>query len=561
MPLSEALPLAGTFAGGLGLFLLAVTLLTDGLRLAAGDALRGILARSTATRLRGIATGMLLTAIVQSSSAVTVATIGFVNAGLLQLGQALGIVYGANVGTTMTGWLVALVGFGFPLELFALPLIGLGMALRLARPGTRTGAAGEALAGFGLFFVGIDVLRGAFEGLAGDLELFGAGPSTVLGLLAWVAVGFAMTVLTQSSSAAIALTLTAASSGVLQLDVAAAAVVGANVGTTSTAALAVLGATPAARRVALAHLLFNLLTAAVALGLLGPMLWTVERVGDALGLPDAPATALAGFHTAFNVLGVLLMLPLTPWLARFLARRFRTAAEQTAQPRHLDPNVAVSPDLAADAVTLELRRHLALTRDFLGHALPGQWPKGRRLEQDREGLEQLALAVEGFLTRLERSRLPADTAERLRVALRVLNYLEDVLELGNTVGSHQRVLGALRAAPVGEAVRAFEREAQAYVAGADPETPGFDREASAAAYEALRTHWHRLKDQLIEAGVTTDLAMRTVNAGLELLRHELRVCEKLGKAARSLAVPVPPGGPVPEPAVTDPPQTPAAAAG
>ena len=125
----------GAMLGGLGLFLLAIAMITDGLKYAAGDALRDILARSTATPLRGVASGVLVTGLVQSSSAVTVATIGFVNAGLLQMTEALGIVYGANIGTTMTGWLVSAIGFEFKVEAFALPLIGFGMAGRLLGKG------------------------------------------------------------------------------------------------------------------------------------------------------------------------------------------------------------------------------------------------------------------------------------------------------------------------------------------------------------------------------------------------------------------------------------------
>ena len=138
------LTVSATLLGGLGLFLLAVGMITDGLKLAAGDTLRDVLARSTSTPLRGVASGILVTALVQSSSAVTVATIGFVNAGLLTLPQSLGVVYGANIGTTMTGWLVASVGFGVKLETFALPLVGLGMLGRLVRPASRIGSPGSS---------------------------------------------------------------------------------------------------------------------------------------------------------------------------------------------------------------------------------------------------------------------------------------------------------------------------------------------------------------------------------------------------------------------------------
>ncbi|MEJ2088478.1 MAG: Na/Pi symporter, partial [Gammaproteobacteria bacterium] len=273
----------GTFIGGLGLFLLAVTMITDGLRLAAGDTLREALARSTRTRFRGLVSGIALTGLIQSSSAVTVATIGFVNAGLLTLTQSFGVIYGANVGTTVTGWIVALVGFSFKLELFALPMIGIGMLSRILRPGSRVGAVGEAIAGFGLFFIGVDVQRDAFESFSPSVDVASFAPQGGVGIVLYVLLGFVMTLVTQSSSAAIAITLTAATGGLLEINAAAAMVIGANVGTTSTAAFAVVGATSNARRVAAAHVAFNLLTGAVALVLLPVMLWVVRTTGAALG--------------------------------------------------------------------------------------------------------------------------------------------------------------------------------------------------------------------------------------------------------------------------------------
>ncbi|MFP5505085.1 MAG: Na/Pi symporter, partial [Gammaproteobacteria bacterium] len=170
MPI-ETLTVIGTLAGGLGLFLIAVGMITQGLKVAAGRQLRTILQHWTGTRLRSIGSGVVITALAQSSSAVTVATIGFVNAGILQLRQALGVIFGANLGTTLTGWLVAVVGLEFKIEHFALPLIGLGVLLRVSGAGTRRGAFGEALAGFGLFFVGIDILREAFSGLVTSVTL------------------------------------------------------------------------------------------------------------------------------------------------------------------------------------------------------------------------------------------------------------------------------------------------------------------------------------------------------------------------------------------------------
>ncbi|MFW5792222.1 MAG: Na/Pi symporter, partial [Desulfohalobiaceae bacterium] len=151
--------------GGLGLFLLGMWLMTDGLKVAAGQALRRILRSWTDTPMRGLFSGFLITSLVQSSSAVTVATIGFVNAGILSLKRAIGVIYGSNLGTTTTAWLVALVGFHVNIKVMALPMIGLGMVLHIIAPGTRKAALGHALAGFGVFFLGIDVLKGGFAGL------------------------------------------------------------------------------------------------------------------------------------------------------------------------------------------------------------------------------------------------------------------------------------------------------------------------------------------------------------------------------------------------------------
>tara|TARA_Y100001001_G_scaffold2129_1_gene2544 strand:- start:17545 stop:18381 length:837 start_codon:yes stop_codon:yes gene_type:complete len=198
--------------GGLALFLLAMEMMTDGLKSAAGHQLRHLLGHWTKTPLRGLAAGFLITGIVQHSGAVTVATIGFVNAGLLNLAQSLGIIFGSNIGTTMTAWLVSLVGFGFDIEAMALPLLAAGMGVKMISRNPRNRSLGQAFAGFALFFLGLSILKSSLETLAGGLDsdvLVGAG----YGLPAFVLIGFLATVLTQSSSASLAIVLTAAAGG------------------------------------------------------------------------------------------------------------------------------------------------------------------------------------------------------------------------------------------------------------------------------------------------------------------------------------------------------------
>ena len=189
-------------------------MMTEGLKVFAVGGLKQLLGRYTSTPLKGALAGILVTGLAQSSGAVTVATIGFVNAGMLTLRQALGVVYGTNIGATITGWLVSLVGFGFKIETFALPILAAGVALRLGSSGKRSRGLGEALAGFGLFFLGLAILKDAFGGMAQNYGAAITGISNSGGsLFIFLLIGFVATVLTQSSSAAIALVLTAANGG------------------------------------------------------------------------------------------------------------------------------------------------------------------------------------------------------------------------------------------------------------------------------------------------------------------------------------------------------------
>ena len=346
--------------GGLGLFLLGMTLMTDGLKLAGGSSLQNILANWTRTRPRAFLTGFGATALVQSSSAVTVSVIGFVNAGLMEMSQSLWLIFGSNVGTTMTAWIVTLIGLKLNVAVFALPAIGLGTLVHLFARRPRWKALGGAVAGFGLLFLGLQFMQDAFAGVDRQLDLNGLAGGGLLQMIGLVLVGALMTALMQSSSASIAVVLTAVATNVLSLQAGAAAVIGANVGTTVTAVIAVLNATPAARRLAVAHIVFNLVAASVALLLMGVLLAAVFALQEFLQLDPNPAVSLAIFHTLFNLVGVLLMIPLEGRLLRWLASLFVSASEQISRPRYLDSATAKSPDRALKALMLEERRLLEL---------------------------------------------------------------------------------------------------------------------------------------------------------------------------------------------------------
>ena len=486
-----------TLIGGLGVFLLGMAMMTDGLKLAAGPALQRILAQATRTRWHALGSGILVTALVQSSTAVGVAAIGFVNAGLLTLAPAIWVVFGANVGTTMTSWVVALIGLKFKVEALALPLIGVGALLRLTGQQRRSGAIGTALAGFGLLFLGIGLLQQSFGGLSDRFALpQGEG---VLVLLSQLGIGLMMTVVMQSSSAAMTITLTAAQSGLIDAQGAAAVVIGANIGSAVTTALAGIGATSNARRTALAHVVFNLVTGAVALLMLPWLVSLIVLAREGLALPPDPATTLALFHTSFNLLGVLLMWPLAGRLTRWLEGRFRVREEDEALPRFLDKNVLAVPALALDALAQELARAGRLGEDLMRGVIGGA--RAEQLASQARVAEQLGAAIDGFAERLSQSALTADASERLANLLRVHRYQARSARLAldaaplhaPTVDDpgwrahHQDFLTALQSGDLGEIERSYQPlKSTVLVLGAAGRLPLVTMEGELARYSDLR---------------------------------------------------------------------------
>lgn len=424
-------------AGGIGLFLLGMQLMTDGLKLSAGKSLKTILKKSTRTPLRGILSGALITSMVQSSSAITVATIGFVNAGLLSLKQAIRVAYGSNLGTTMTGWLVAIIGFGFHIQTFALPAIGAGMLMTIFSRRERFSAIGKAMTGFGLFFLGIDMMKSGFSGLENLISLEALNEGGIAGLIVFVAVGFVMTLIMQSSSAAIAITLTAAASGVIALNAAACMVIGANVGTTSTAVLAAIGATSNAKRMAAGHVLFNVVTGVAALLILPLILMAIQWFQQSAGLSGGPATMLALFHTLFNLLGIALLWPFTNRLVKFLKSRFRAAEEDAARPRYLDSTLIGTPSLAHEAMVKELDRIQGISIGMAEDAINTEASLSPRLASERIVMDKLVDALADFTTELRRSDLPQDIAELLPQAMASARYFCDVGDLALAIDQAQ----------------------------------------------------------------------------------------------------------------------------
>jgi len=350
-----------SIVGGVGLFLLGMAVMTDGLKALAGTALKTVMEKAAATPLLGTFWGAVITLIVQSSSATTMTTIGLVSAGLLTFPQGLSLVFGANIGTTGTGWLVAAFGVRISLTAAALPIVFVGALLKVVGRG-RLAAAGSAIAGFALILVGLSTLQQGMGGLAESLHpsdlptiTNAAGAITLAGManvLLLVAVGALMTTVMQSSTAAIAVTLSALYAGAVGLDQALALVIGQNIGTATSSAVAAIGASSTAKRLAVAYIVFKLVAAVIAIVVFPfatPLIVRASQTIDSTGL-------LAAYHTAYNVIGVAVLLPLMGPFTRLIER----FVPERGSPftKYLDPASLRSPMVAVEAVRRTVERVL-----------------------------------------------------------------------------------------------------------------------------------------------------------------------------------------------------------
>jgi phosphate:Na+ symporter len=392
-----------------------------------------------------------------------------------------------------------------------------------------------ALAGFGLFFIGIDVLKEAFEGLATAIDLQRITVDGLAGVLLFLALGFLMTVLTQSSSAAIAITLTAATGGIIGLYAAAAMVIGANVGTTSTAAIAVIGATPNAKRVAASHVIFNMATGMVALVILPLLFLVVNTTGKLLGLEDNPAVTLALFHTTFNVLGVLLMMPVAERLTRFMERRFVTLEEIEGRPRYLDKTIAMSPMLALNALALELARIASITRRMALAVLSAESSTGKNIAADYAVAENLANAVAEFITRLDKSSLTGDVAEQMSKVLRTEQHLLASAEQALEIARSQVQLSSLEEAELAEQLARYRSSVVRLMELANPEARDFSFVDCETQLAQVQIAYDEVKAALLHAGAELRTSIPGVIATVEQNSRIRRMARQMVKAMSHLS--------------------------
>ncbi len=539
--------------GGVGLFLLGMAVMTEGLKALAGSALRTVLGKAAATPLRGSFWGALVTLLVQSSSATTMTTISLVSAGLLTFPQGLGLVFGANVGTTGTGWLVALIGLRVSLTAAALPMIFVGALIKLLASG-RISGAGAALAGFGLVLFGLTTLQQGMGGLAerlhpADLPAVLAGPDggwwrAMLGALVLVAVGLVMTAVMQSSTAAITVTLSAYYAGAVGLDQGCALIIGQNIGTATSSALAAIGASTTAKRLAIGYVLFKVIAAVIALVLfpvVTPLLVAASKTIDGV-------TLLAAYHTAYNVVGVLVLMPLIDRFTRLVERILPERGSPLT--RCLDPSALETPTVAVEAVRRTIALALAAVCGSVEMALVG----GRRAEpvpgKDAALVHEAVGALRQAQAFLSDVAGPPDTDDEQRRLTNTLHALEHASRLAETAGGtdFKSIRGGPDDARAGQlcadAMRivtsvahdvavppGIDRSSRASPAGSDAETPLTDQalvqlERNATELEKLqRTHRSATLGAVANGTLTADAAIArvdTVRSLHALTRHAWR---------------------------------------
>ncbi len=522
--------------GGVGLFLLGMTLLTDGLKSFAGDSLRKALVRFTGTPATAFTSGVLATALVQSSSATTVTMIGFVSAGLLSFPQALGVILGASLGTTSTGWLVSGLGLKVSIGQYALPLVGVGAFLRLLAP-QRWRQMGIALAGFGLIFLGIDVLQEAMQGASGFVD-FSVLPGGLAGIAAGVGLGIVLTVLMQSSSAAIATVLTALHTGSLNFEQAALFVIGAHIGTTVTGALAAIGGSIPAKRTALALVLFNASSGSLAILLL-PLFFRMLSWAQQDALLQPGAISLAAFHTLFTSVGVGVLFP---FIGRFSRRVERLLPEpEDKLTGNLDKSLHSLPTVALEALRRALR---AVAVDQFRLLREGLAPGGAAEAEIRRAKSEAALErAEAFF-----AKIPLVSEHQgvsgLRVALlHSLDHLTRLLPYSSTPEHLRRMVAHPRLAPAMQQSRQLLQRAIDGLEGNLADNWLGEMEQSAEHLASL-SKWER--PALLQQTASGDWTASDALDALDVLRwlskvtnHAWRIAHYLSGSANGAAMPTP----------------------
>ena len=360
---------AKTIVAGIAIFLIGMVFMEDGFKLFSGGILEKVLEKSTKTVPKAVATGFFATAIVQSSSLLTIIVISFLSAELISLSGAIGVIFGSNIGTTTTAWIVSAFGVKIKIAHYAMPMLIFGVIFRFNDNKSYQGL-GNVLVGLGFVFLGIGYMKDGFEHLKEGLDLAQFAIDGYLGVLVYIFIGAVATVVIQSSSATMALIITALATGQIEYTNALALAIGANIGTTVTAIIGSLSSNANGKRLAVAHFIFNIVTGFIAILFLYQLADIVDYLSVLIGIGETDyAMKLALFHTIFNIIGVLAVSPFTNRLVKFLKGLFKEAKQEIQRAQYLDSVVTVIPEAAIKSLHKEVSHLYDDTTDALIQAL------------------------------------------------------------------------------------------------------------------------------------------------------------------------------------------------
>lgn len=417
-----SLTMTMSLLGGLALFLYGMKMMGEGLEKAAGDKLRRLLESLTRNPIIGLLVGVVFTMIIQSSSATTVMVVGFVNAGLLDLMQATGVILGANIGTTVTAWIVA----GFQAMTFMPLILLVGVAMIMFVKRLKLQRIGQIVAGFGMLFVGMDMMKNAMSPLAESAE-FARLMTTFSNPLLAMLMGVAITAVIQSSSASVGILELLALQGLVPLETSLYIIMGTNIGTCVTAMLAAIGATRTARRAALIHLMFNVLGTLVVF-----VLVSVLPVANWLSAIKDPALQIAVAHTSFKVFEVMCFIALRGYLVKLVMILVPGDDTRTEERRlkYLDDRILSTPPIAVAQISKEIERMGDIAVDNLSRAMDAFFDKNAALipevEHNEDAINYLNHEITRYMVSVSQLDLPADDMKRMGALFHVVNDLERI---------------------------------------------------------------------------------------------------------------------------------------
>ena len=447
--------------GALGMFLYGMNLMSAGLQKAAGSKMRGLLTAMTSNPFKGIMTGLGITSVIQSSSATTVMTVGFVNAGLLTLKQSIGVIMGANIGTTITAWMVSLLGFKSDISIFAVPLMAIGFILSLSKSDKRRHVS-ELVVGFSLLFLGLSFMKGAVPSLDEESLAFiqnwtGYGFGSVLIFLLF---GTILTLVLQSSSATMAITLIMVNMGWIPFEMGAAMVLGENIGTTITANIAAMVGNVNARRAAMAHTLFNVFGVVWALLLFKPFLALVGLTITWMGLPnpldidysvamtgDEEVSSLYGIsmlHTLFNICNTLILVWFINYIVKcvtLIVKDKKGAEEEVVKLKFIDGGHLSTAEMAVEQARNEVIHFAEIshrTVGFIRTALAANNDKEfevvrKRLVKYEEIADRMEYEIAQFLNDMPNDSISEQTRHEVKRMYKVISELESLGDSGEAI--------------------------------------------------------------------------------------------------------------------------------